>query len=121
MVSRKALGVSVEERRQRECRIIVEGTMIGTSTLFNADPPMGVAMGVFVPSEAYRPERHAHERAGGMKEPLPCAVAQFDAGETTLSLKFFLMDFADLLPDDDARELHVYFPNWETYEAFFAG
>jgi len=112
--------VSDGTRVERPCQIFIEETLIGTSSMYNGDPSMGVATGIFEPSEFYQPDMHAHERAAGVNEQVGEMSAWFRAGEDKLELKYFLMDFSDELPDHDARQLHAFFPDWETYSAFFA-
>ena len=107
-------------RVERSCQILIGDTLIGTSVIYNGDPSMGVATGIFEPSEFYQPDLHAHERAAGSNKPLRDTRARFVAGTDRLELEYFLMDFSDELSDADARQMHVFFPDWETYAAFFA-
>ncbi len=40
--------------------ILHDGVSIGASDIEASDPPMGVATGAFVPTEAYKPNNHAY-------------------------------------------------------------
>ncbi|MEB2844368.1 hypothetical protein [Endobacterium cereale] len=40
--------------------ILHDGVVIGTSDIEAFDPPMGVATGVFTPTDAYKPRDHAY-------------------------------------------------------------
>lgn len=105
--------------RVRSCEIWVENTFIGTTILLDADPPMGVALGVLKPSNAYRPETFAHETGNGRVRPGRRSMARIVSDGYRLELNYFLQDYAAVLPDKDARQVHLFFADWETYEGFF--
>ncbi|MEO1647613.1 MAG: hypothetical protein AAFR32_02220 [Pseudomonadota bacterium] len=111
--------MSAHVRRERGCEISVSGTLIGTATLFDADPSMGVAMGILEPSSAYQPEVFAHEAGNGRTLVKSDSMASIVAGSDRLELTYFLQDYAAALPDEVARQVTVFFRDWETYEGFF--
>jgi hypothetical protein len=49
--------------------ILHDGVVIGTSDIEASDPPMGVATGAFVPTDAYKPDDHAFWIGLDCREP----------------------------------------------------
>ena len=109
----------MDTHAERECQLFVDHTLIGTTALFNADPSMSIAMGVLRPGSDYAPDRHAHERAAGPTDIDPDRKLCLVSGDSRLEVSYRLEDFSDELPEDASRQIHITFPDTETYEAFF--
>jgi len=107
---------------KREATIHDGATLVGTVALGNADPSMGVAMGVFNPTGLYDPALHANDRGGDDVRGYPFVRDLTLRTEGELwPVEISLMDYSKHLPDDErAREVHVFFKTWQDWERFFA-
>ncbi|WP_143007081.1 hypothetical protein [Ancylobacter rudongensis] len=98
--------------------IVYAGTIIGRCDLNKLDPPMGVALGEFIPGDSYDPKRHASIVDGEGNQEYDsdkCSVHLLDG--SLVDCQFILIhDYMDSLGE---REAHVIGIKGVDFEAYF--
>ncbi|MEP3225716.1 MAG: hypothetical protein ABJO01_07065 [Parasphingorhabdus sp.] len=90
--------------------------LIGRSNLDQLDPPMGVAMGAFVPTEAYDRIRHANSIEGEFiaYNGLTLIVRSSEYGEI-VHQGVHIEDYSDNLAEIQISVIGIPYPEYESY------
>ena len=100
-----------------QVEIFHDGTLVGRSTLDAADPPMGVASGLFEPSPSYEPKAHAGKIEGTYNPngaDLPFVVQSADHGSVECQA-VFIQDYSEGLNERHVSVLGIPYPDYETF------
>ncbi|PJI87108.1 hypothetical protein DAH55_08320 [Sphingomonas koreensis] len=98
-------------------KIFERGILVGSATLKNLDPPMGVAFGPFLPTPDYARDAHANVVEGQYVGDRGLVLVAIADQRGALDASIAIEDWADV---EFGAQLTLFFRDGENFAALFA-